>query len=182
MQSTASYEPCKIDHPDDFYVVQRLRSDKEVIDYLNNCLGRYDWWVNTKGWPNCRGAKTMAWRCEVLKRILVERDLVVPDLYDTVFGYEPPVKKRLLKNGLQEEVRFAQQQLKDQKARAFVPASSLLHKDANDAIPDAKPEEEEDTEPIEEPSLKGFLGLVSRSTAVPKGVVPPSDDSNSDGL
>jgi len=165
------YEKCYIDNPDDFYVVQRLKSDEEVMSYLNNCLLKYDYWVTTRKFPESNQAKLMAWRSEVLKRILIERGLETPSLYDTVFGYEPPVKKRQLKNGLQEEVRVAQQQLKEARARARLSPPPLLHADANDTVPPS--DESQGTEPIEEihegtPSnspiqregLRGFLGLL----------------------
>lgn len=112
------YRPCLIDNPDDFYIVQRLKDDQEVKDYLNNCLSRYDYWATTRKFPESRAAKGLLWKAEVLKQILIERGVEVPTLYDTVLGYEPPVKKRLLKNGLQEEVRAADKALKDQRARA----------------------------------------------------------------
>lgn len=115
------YRPCLIDNPDDFYIVQRLKPDEEVKSYLNNCLTRYDYWATSRRFPESRAAKGLAWKCEVLKSILIERKLEVPNLYDTIFGYEPPLKKRQLNYGLQEEVRAAQQALKDQKARAASP-------------------------------------------------------------
>lgn len=157
-KKAVSYEPCLIDDPDDFYIVNRLKDDEEVKNYLNNCLSRYDYWANTKGWPYCRGAKRMAWRSEVLKSILIERGLEVPTLYDTVFGYEPPVKKRLTKGGLQEDVRLAEQQLKEAKARAASSHSSPLGTETEDQtyLDATEVEEEEETKE----GLKGFLGLV----------------------
>lgn len=134
-------EKCYIDNPDDFYIVQRLKSDDEVKAYLNNCLSRYDYWANTRKWPESNQAKLMAWRSEVLKRILIERELEVPTLYDTVFGYEPPVKKRKLTiDGLQDEVRVAEQELKKAKARARAAVAQLAHADANDEVPDFEEE------------------------------------------
>lgn len=131
-----TFEKCYIDNPDDFYIVQRLKSDEEVKDYLNNCLHRYDYWAVSRKWPESNQAKLMSWRCEVLKRILIERELEVPSLYDTVFGYEPPVKKRKLTiDGLQEEVRAAERALKEAKARARTAVAQLAHDDANDLVP-----------------------------------------------
>lgn len=141
------FTPCTIDNPDDFYIVQRLKDDEELKNYLNNCLTRYDYWAVSRRFPESRAAKGLLWKCEVLKRILVERGLEVPSLYDVVFGYEPPVKKRALKNGLQEEIRAAEQALKEQRARATRTPTPVSSPSSQDAQP---PEDDsQGTEPIE---------------------------------
>jgi DNA-binding phage protein len=118
------YKPCLIENPDDFYIVQRLKDDEEVKNYLNNVLTRYDYWAVTRKFPQSRAAKGLLWKAEVLKQILIERGLEVPTLYDQILGFHPPVKKQKLTNGLQQEVREADQALKEQRARA-ARASSL---------------------------------------------------------
>lgn len=131
-----AYVACTIDNPDDFYIWARLKDDKECLNYFNNLLSRYDWWVNTKKFPTSRGATTCMWRCDVMKRICNERGITVPDMYDTLMGYEPPVKKRKQTiDGLQEEVRAAEQALKAAKARARAAVATLAHADANDTVP-----------------------------------------------
>jgi len=153
------YAPCVLDDPDDFYVVNNLKSDGEVLDYMHNCMNRYHFWAVEKGWPNSRPAKTLMWRTEVLKRILIERRLKVPDLYDQVFGYEPPVKRVKKANGLVQEVRAAAQELKN--AHASTLKASGVHLYCDESLEADLPHETEDIDE-EESSLTGFLGLINK--------------------
>lgn len=134
-QGTRSFERCTIDNPDDFYVVQHLRSDGELIDYLCNLTEMFKRYRDD-GRENHVCARTCAWRSEVIKKILNDRGATVPDIYDSVFGYEPPVQKRKItrvtQDQLQDEVRFAEKQLREAKARARAAVAQLAHDDTED--------------------------------------------------
>jgi len=155
------YAPCTIDHPDDFYLVNKLKSDDEVINYMHNCMNRYHHWAVERGWPECKAAKTLSWRTEVLKAILIERKIKVPTLYDQVFGYEPPVKKVKQENGLLQDIRKSQADLANARASSRNPpdlnCDETLEPDLSIETEDIDESEERGKE--EESSLKGFLGI-----------------------
>lgn len=151
------YHPCVIEDPQEFHDSQCFRADGDLLEYLNNLTERFKYWRDVRNFPESRAAKTCMWRAEVLKNILNKRGVTTPDLYDEVFGFQP-VKKRVLNDLTVAEVRAAEQQLKDAKARharalAARPPSPLSteteDQTALDAIKVAY-EEEELTEKEEE--------------------------------
>ena len=155
------YAPCTLDDPDDFYLVNKLKPDDDVINYMHNCMNRYHYWAVERGWPDGKPARTLAWRTEVLKSILIERKIKVPSLYDQVFGYEPPVKKKKEANGLLQDIRAAQKELSDQRSassrKSCLSCEETLEPDLPHEAEDI--DESEERGQAEESSLKGFLGL-----------------------
>lgn len=117
------------DDPEIFRMEQSLRSDGELLDYMNNL---FEMWRRYEDRPTHVVRKTCQWRCEVLKHILNGRGVTTPDLYDEIFGYQPIKKRRVTIDGLQEEVRAAEQALKEAKARARAHVSALACQDTND--------------------------------------------------
>ena len=111
-----TYVPCVIEDPQEFHDSQCFRADGDILEYLNNLTERFKYWRDVRNFPESRAAKTCMWRAEVLKNILNRRGVTTPDLYDEVFGFQP-VKKRILNDLTVAEVRAAEQQLKDAKAR-----------------------------------------------------------------
>lgn len=116
-QNVPLYRPCTIEDPEEFHDSQCFRSDGDLLEYLNNLVERFKYWVDTRGFPESRAAKTCQWRAEILKGILNKRGVTTPCLYDEVFGFDRAVKRRKLTNGNQEEIRAAERELKEAKAR-----------------------------------------------------------------
>lgn len=110
------YVPCVIEDPQEFHDSQCFRSDGDILEYLNNLLERFKYWRDVRNFPESRAAKTCQWRAEVLKNILNRRGVTTPDLYDEVFGFQP-IKKQRITPDLQKDIRVAEQQLVDAKAR-----------------------------------------------------------------
>ena len=135
---TEAYRPCCIEDPTEFHDAQCFRADADLLEYLNNLTERFKYWVHTRNFPESRAAKTCQWRAEVIKQILNKRGVTTPDLYDEVFGFQP-VKKVRLTRDTQEEVRAAEQQLKEAKARY---ARSVA---ARPPTPDLRTETEDQT-------------------------------------
>lgn len=110
------YHPCVIEDPQEFHDSQCFRSDGDILEYLNNLTERFKYWRDVRLFPESRAAKTCMWRAEVLKNILNRRGVTTPDLYDEVFGFQP-IKKQRVTLDTQAEIRAAEQQLKEAKAR-----------------------------------------------------------------
>lgn len=110
------FRPCCIEDPNEFHDSQCFRSDGDILEYLNNLIERFKYWRDVRNFPESRAAKTCQWRAEVLKNILNRRGVTTPDLYDEVFGFQP-IKRQKLTSSTQNDIRVAEQQLKDAKAR-----------------------------------------------------------------
>lgn len=110
------YVPCTIDNPEEFHDSQCFRSDGDILEYMNNLIERFKYWNDVKKFPQSRAARTCQWRAEVLKNILNRRGVTTPDLYDEVFGFHP-IKKQRITPDMQKDIRIAEQQLVEAKAR-----------------------------------------------------------------
>lgn len=110
------YRPCCIEDPQEFHDSQCFRSDGDLLEYMNNLIERFKYWRDVRNFPTSRAATTCQWRSEVLKNILNKRGVTTPDLYDEVFGFQP-IKKQRITPDLQKDIRIAEQQLVEAKAR-----------------------------------------------------------------
>lgn len=110
------YHPCCIEDPQEFHDAQCFRSDDDILEYMNNLIERFKYWRDVRNFPESRAAKTCQWRSEVLKNILNRRGVTTPDLYDATFGFQP-IKKRRVTIDTQADIRAAEQQLVEAKAR-----------------------------------------------------------------
>ena len=121
------YRPCLIEDPEEFHDSQCFRSDGDILEYMNNLIERFKYWSEVRKFPQSRAARTCQWRAEVLKNILNRRGVTTPDLYDEVFGFHP-IKKQRITPDLQKDIRVAEQQLVEAKARY---AASISRKSAS---------------------------------------------------
>lgn len=120
MATTSELPKITTSSREEFRGIISKKNDEEILAYLNRCLSQLLYW--NKRYPHGNQANMYAWKCDELSKEAIKRNLVIPTLYDEVFGDDSQEEKPTYRSSpypCQSDIRSAMQQERKNRAHLW---------------------------------------------------------------